>query len=571
MSTEYEHPTALGPTRLGFAREEDVDLFVDTLGRYERGEIDVEEWRAFRLLNGVHGQRPEDARMIRVKIPHGVLAVKQLSALADVAERFAGGKGHITTRQNIQFHLVNPADSEEVLTLLAGTGLTTNEAGANPVRDITQDPFAGVLPGEAFDTSPYAEALTQHLLRGPFPSTLPRALTISFGGTVRADTVGGAFHDLAFDAVLGEQGERGFRVRVGGRLASPRRNAFLAHDFLPAESLNACADAVVRVFLRTGVIDRLGPAGFLKEYEAELALVAAEGGRSLQLPPPRPPLREKNAASSAIASFSAEKFFHKNILLQKQPGFVAVTVKVVLGDLTAAQLRGVAEIAGRFSGEEEVRLAADQNLVIRYVREQDVAAVHHALEKLDLADAGPLTVLDVTSCPGAMSCRLAVTASRGLASHLQAHLAARPDVAARAERLSIKVSGCPNGCGEHHVAGLGWQGAVMKVGGRAAPLYQLSVGGEVHADRATFGRFAAKVPARRVGAVTEKLIALYDAEKEPDEAPNAFFARVAIERVQAVLAGMLDLDETNATEDDFTDLLETQAFVAEPSDDERAA
>jgi sulfite reductase (ferredoxin) len=242
-----DHPSALGPTRLGFSDEKDVDLFVSTLEKFERGEMTPDEWRAFRLINGVYGQRQPDVTMIRVKIPQGILTVPQLNALADVAEKWANGKGHITTRQNIQYHFVQMSQADDVLYHLAATGLTTREACGNSVRNITQDPYAGVDANEVFDPSPYAEAETRFLLRGPWSAGLPRKFKIAFGGTPNEDRIGGAFHDIGFSARI-KDGRRGFRVVIGGGLSTLRRNAILAHEFLPAEELNEVSEAVVRVF-----------------------------------------------------------------------------------------------------------------------------------------------------------------------------------------------------------------------------------------------------------------------------------------------------------------------------------
>jgi sulfite reductase (ferredoxin) len=567
---------SLGDGRLGFADERDVDLFVETLGKFERGELDPDAWRGFRLLNGVYGQRQEDAQMVRVKMPGGLLTVPQLRVVADVAERFAGGKAHLTTRQNFQFHFVKLAHTEEILRAFAAVGLTTKEACGNSVRNVTQCPYAGVSATEPFDTGPYHEALTRHLLRGPLSSSLPRKFKIAFGGCCEGDCVGAAFNDLGFLARV-QDGRPGFRLTIGGGLATLRRNGWLAHEFLPAEEILEAADAAVRIFHRTGdrqhrlkarlkfVVDRLGHEAFGAMYREELVKIRAEGGVPLTLPAPAPAPKAKVGESLALV---ASAFRQRNVAPQKQAGFSTVTLKLTLGDLSAAQLRGLAELAEAFSAEEELRTTVEQNLVFRFVRDEHVGALHRRLEALGLADAGPRTV---TSCPGAASCKLAVTQSRGLASHVQAHLLARPELVARAEKLSIKASGCPNSCGQHHVAGIGFQGGVKKVGGQAAPYYHLYLGGDFGDGFASFGRLAAKVPARRAGLAVERLIGLYDAEKYPGEQPNQFLARVAPDRVKAVLGDLEKLDETNVTPEDLVDLGETRAFAVELMEGECAA
>ena len=242
----------LGPARLGFADEKDLDAFVSTLGQFERGEIAPDAWKAFRLVNGVYSQRQEgDAMMIRVKIPQGVLTPPQLRALSDVGERFSIGRGHVTTRQNVQFHFVHLADTDDGLRVLADAGLTTREACGNSVRNVTACPYAGASALEPFDSTPYAEAVTRHLLRGPLSASLPRKFKIAFGGCCGHDCVGASFNDIGFLARMRE-GKPGFRVTLGGGLSTLRRTGILAHEFAPAEDVIDIAEAVVRVFHRTG-------------------------------------------------------------------------------------------------------------------------------------------------------------------------------------------------------------------------------------------------------------------------------------------------------------------------------
>jgi sulfite reductase (NADPH) hemoprotein beta-component len=579
--SDMDHPSTLGSTRLGFADERDVDLFVQMLEKFEGNELTPDEWRAFRLVNGVYGQRQPDVTMIRVKIPSGILTAPQLNALADVAERWANGKGHITTRQNIQYHFVKMSEADEVLYHLANVGLTTREACGNAVRNVTQCPFAGVSHTEVFDSNPYAEAVTRFLLRGKWSASLPRKFKIAFGGCCETDCIGAAFHDIGFFPRI-RDGQRGFRVVIGGGLSTLRRNAFEAYAFLPAEQINEVSEAVVRVFHRTGdrkhrhkarlkfVIDKLGKDGFLKELNEELDKVRAEGGRPLVLPPPPPELKVKLNPVRAPRP-GAAAFFEKNVRTQRQEGFNAVTVKVTLGDLTTSQFRALAGLAQKYSAEEELRLTIEQNLVFRYVKTADLPGLHADLVDIGLADVGPLGVLDVLSCPGAMSCKLAVTQSRGLASYVQEHLEARPEVTAKAEKLVIKASGCPNSCGQHHVAGIGFQGGVKKVGGKALPLYHVYIGGYLGPEAATFGRIGAKIPARRAGVFVERLINLYEQHKLPGEDPNVFLARVDISLVKAAVADLTEIDESTATPEDFVDLGETRAFEVDLQEGECAA
>ncbi|MFN7973625.1 MAG: nitrite/sulfite reductase [Acidobacteriota bacterium] len=569
-----DDPKTFGGTRLSFAEERDVDQFVDVLEKFERGEIEPDAWRAFRLVNGVYGQRQAEWSMIRCKIPQGIATAPQLHALADVAELWGDGKAHVTTRQNLQFHFVKLADVEGAMRHLGEAGLTTREACGNAVRNVTGCPFAGVAATEPFDVTPYAEAVTRHLLRGRWSSALPRKFKIAFGGCCGTDCVATAINDLGFLARI-EGGRRGFRLTVGGGLATMCRSGIVAHDLLPAGEILEAAEAVVRVFDRVGnradrnrarlkfAIATLGAQAFLELYHAERDAIRREGGRALavadsvpeRVAPAPPPVRLPPGAGY-------EEFARDNVRPQKQEGFSTVLVRLPLGDVTVSELRAIARLADRY-GEGEVRTTHDQNVLLRFVPAWRVPEVHRELHLAGLARPGARTIVDVTSCPGAATCKLAVTASRGLASLIATHLEGRPDLVAIARDLDIKASGCPNACGQHHIAGIGFQGAVRKIGGRAVPHYHVFVGGGVGPDGASFGRLVGKVPARRTPMVLERLLDLYAAERTYGEAPDRFFRRVAIERLKGLVRDLVGIEESDAAPEDYVDLGEKEAFAVE--------
>jgi sulfite reductase beta subunit-like hemoprotein len=599
-----EHQTTLGRTRLSFAAEADIDEFVATLEKYERGELTPDQWRAFRLVRGTYGQRQADVSMLRVKIPQGILDRPQILALAEVAEDYSRGFGHITTRQNVQFHFMQLHDVEKAMRRLADAGLTTREACGNSVRNITACPHAGVARDEAFDVTPYAEALTRFLLRHPLSSTLPRKFKVAFEGCPE-DHALTAIHDLGFRALpIGAAG-RAFRVVAGGGTAILCRSGAVLFESLPAGELFMVAEAVLRVFHRLGdykhkqrnrmkfLIQAMGWEAWKAEFDRTFAEVKAEGGRSLPFDPEAPPEEEapegprsrapepEQAAARVGAAETRgpglrplvrpvltvfddalRRWAATNVRGQKQDGFATVTVTVPLGDLTGEQMRVLADLADAY-GDGTVRTTIEQNLVFRWIRQEDVPALHRRLAAAGLGDADAMTSADVTSCPGAEACRLAVTQSRGLGRLLIDHLAARPDLVAAAPDLTVKISGCPNGCGQHHIAGLGFQGSVRKVGGRAVPQYFVMLGGGVDAEGASFGRIAAKVPARRVPEAMERLIALYRAERRDDEAAAAFFRRADAASVSALLADLERLSPEDALPEDFVDLAEEHAFVVE--------
>jgi sulfite reductase beta subunit-like hemoprotein len=557
--------------RLGFARREDVDLFVQRLEAYERGEITPDEWRSFRLVNGVYGQRQDDAMMIRAKLPAGIATPAQLVALAEVAERYAGGKGHITTRQNVQFHFVKTALVEEALGVLADAGITTREACGHSVRNWTCCPFAGVARAEPFDPTPYCEALVRHLLRGPYSATLPRKFKPSVGGCCGTDCSQAFINDLGFLARR-KDGANGFKVIAGGGLSTLRRSALVLEEFAPVDDILEIADAVVRVFHRIGnrnnkakarlkwAIDKVGVDQFLADYRAEREAIRAAGGVALVLPAqPEPGARRAPLATVGDAEPGFDEWARDSVRPQKQHGFASVVIRLVLGDITSAQLRALAELCVQL-GDGEVRTTNDQNVVLRWVPEARLRALHRELARIGLARAGASTIADVVSCPGASSCKIAVTASRGLAAELTALFERRVDLVTSARGLDVKVSGCPNGCGQHYIAGIGFQGGMRKVDGRPAPQYLVYVGGGITADRASFGRLLGKVPARRAAATLERLLDHYVANG--GDGP-AWWARASLDELRARIADLATLPDADARPDDFVDLGETVAFDGE--------
>ena len=604
-----DDPTTYGRTRLSFADQADIDEFADVLDRFERGEIGPDAWRAFRLVRGTYGQRQtEDAQMLRVKIPQGALSGEQLHALADVADRYSRGFGHITTRQNVQFHFMRLHDVEPAMRRLAEAGMTTREACGNSVRNITSCPFAGVAGDEVFDVTPYAEALTRHLLRHPLSSQLPRKFKIGFEGCPEDHTRTGV-NDLGFRAAIDAGGARGFRITVAGGTAILCRSGSLLHDFLPAGELFDVADAVLRVYAAFGdyahrqrnrlkfLIKTMGWEKWLEEYHRALAGVQSEErGRfpfDLDDPPaeaaPAPrtaivPSRADLAARSRSAELRGpgirprvplvddpfDRWIGTNVRRQKQDGYAIAIVTVPLGDLTAAQFRIVAELASAH-GDGAVRVTTEQNFVFRWVRLSALQDLYGALQAAGLGLAGVGTLADVGSCPGAESCKLAVTQSRGLGRLLEEQQRATPGVTAAAGVADIKISGCPNGCGLHHVAAIGFQGSIRKIGARAVPHYLVMAGGGADESGAAFGRTIARIPARRVPAAVDRLVALYAAGRHHDETLAGFLRRADVAQLKTALADLERLSPEDVAPVDFIDLGEDQEFTPEVQEGECSA
>ena len=610
-----DDPKALGRARLSFADQADIDEFVSTLQKFESGEITPDQWRAFRLVRGTYGQRQSgDFQMLRVKIPQGVLAGDQLYALADVAEAYSRGFGHITTRQNMQFHFVKLHDVEKAMERLAAAGLTTREACGNSVRNITGCPYSGVAKDELFDVSPYAEALTRYLLRHPLSSSLPRKFKTAFEGCAE-DHALTPINDLGFRArIRGTNGsaELGFRVTAGGGTAILCNSAGVLYDFLPAGEIFNVAEAILRVFHQLGdrehkqrnrmkfLIKELGWDRWRAEVDKRLEEFRSQGGARLPFDPQHPPVEEppswtrpeppgivETAAGAATPltgpglrpEFQPElapsppqlwNWLRTNVRRQKQPGYSIAAATVPLGDLTAGQMRMLAGLASAFS-DGSARITSEQDLLFRWVPTGQLPNLYRLLSAVGLGLPGAGKISDVASCPGAESCRLAVTQSRGLGKLISDHLRSRPDLVSAAEDLKIKISGCPNGCGQHHVAGIGFQGSVRRLGSKVVPQYFVMVGGGVDDQGARFGRLAAKIPARRIPQAIERLVALYDLERETGESATAFFGRVELPRVKKVLSDLEEMSEESAAGDDYIDLGEEAEFHPETQAGECAA
>ena len=600
--------------RLSFADVADIDEFVSTLEKFERGEISAEAWRKFRLVRGTYGQRQDDVHMLRVKIPQGILTARQLGVVADVAEQFARGFAHITTRQNIQLHFLRLEDVETVMRRFADEGVTTREACGNSVRNITACPFAGVSENEVFDVTPYAEALTRYLLRHPLASVLPRKFKIAFE-SCREDHAFASINDLGWTARIEQRDRslvRGFRLTVGGGTSILPVSGRALFDFLPAGEMLNVAEAILRVYHELGdhehrqrnrmkfLIKSLGWEVWRTHVLDALDRVRSDGGAVLPFDPNDPPVerapswpKDHAPAIDALRSLvgngrtagpgitprvvpqpldatSRRAWHHTNVRVQRQSDYAVVMIRLPLGDITAGQLRALALLASSF-GDGTVRLTIDQNLFLRWVPLSAIDDLFSRLAAIGLAEGGAGTIADVTSCPGAESCKLAVTQSRGLGRVLNDTLASRPDIVRAASDAAIKISGCPNGCGQHHIATIGFQGSVRKVDGRAVPQYFVMVGGAVSTEGATFARLAAKVPARRVDQALDRLIAWYQRDRADGETARTFFARVTVPQVKAVLADLEMFDAKTATAEDYIDLAETTAFVPEVSEGECAS
>jgi sulfite reductase beta subunit-like hemoprotein len=542
--------------------QREYDDFKTEATKFLDGQTEEDEFIKFRLKQGVYGQRQADVQMIRVKLPFGGVTPEQMEAFADVVEKYVPlRKGHITTRQNIQMHHVPLLDAEKLIREIGETGLSSREGCGNTMRNVTGDPWAGVAKDELFDLTPYVGAYVRYFVRHPTTQAMPRKVKTSFDGGPRDRAISG-IHDVAFRARVREStdpahpGEvRGVEMLVGGGTSIMPRKAQVLYDFLELDNGEylKVTEAVMRIFdrqewLRVNrararikvFVDKYGIEELRKQAEEEMrGEWVAERDFSIEhrlfadderesAPAPAQSYGSPNGDASEF-----ERFRAANVREQKQQGFVTVEVKVTRGDLAPEQFRGLARIMRDFAGGY-ARSTVQQNLVLRWVREECVYDVWQALSRLGLGDAGSREINDVVSCPGTDSCKLGITSSMGLNEAVQERIEAMDVTDELTRKLNIKISGCPNGCGQHHVASIGFTGASIKVGEHTIPAYIPLVGGVFEGGDVAFGtRLKLRLPSKRVPDAIERWVRRYEADREDGEEWNEYLARIGTAELEA--------------------------------------
>jgi sulfite reductase beta subunit-like hemoprotein len=561
------------------AIEAEIVRFEERVRQLQDGEITAEQFRPFRLKHGTYGQRQPGFQMLRVKIAAGVVSSRQLRVLAEIGEKYSTGRGHLTTRENVQFHFVKLESVGAAMRLLADAGLTTREACGNTVRNVTSCPVAGICSGEAFDVTPYALGVSRYLLRHPDFHDLPRKFKIAFSGCENdGDCALAGIHDVGLIAqVRGNNGtaRRGFKVLVGGGLGSLPTEAAVLAEFLPEEDLLPTIEAVLRVFSETGnrknkllarmkyVLRAKGIEEF-RRLVAEKRKISQAPAEKFVVPSPIQPTLVKIATTPLSVSLDEpependeqyDRWAEHNLMPQRQAGYGAVWVKLPAGTFYTNQMRGLADLLEK-NELTGVRIAVNQDLVIPWVPFDRVRAVYDALGALDLATPGARTISDVTGCPGATTCNLGITRSLTLAEVLSRELSdyTAPEI----QKLRIKISGCPNSCGQHHIADIGFYGNVRKVGEQQAPYYQLLLGGKVNADGVRFGRQIMAVPARPIPAILRELLAFYQTDRQPAESFSAWVGRTPDAHIKERLLPLAEVKVT--TEDLFVDWGDTETY-----------
>ncbi len=537
--------------------QEEIETFEDEVKRLQAGDVTLDLFKPFRLQYGIYGQRQADVQMVRIKIPFGGMTSNQVRRVAELAETYATGVGHVTTRQDIQLHFVPLPQVSTVMRKLEEVGFTTREACANTVRNVTACHLAGVCQGEVFDVTPYANTVARHLLRNPLNQSLPRKFKIAFSGC-NHDCAMTPIHDVGLLAKKAEDGTIGFRMVVGGGLGAAPRIAHLLREFVPMDDLIPSIEAVIKVFDNLGnrknrskarmkfVIEKLGFEEFKRRWEAayEEMFGAKPAHQPMKLLPHADPapliMPAKNGGNGngghpdgAQASPFAT-WRRTNVVKQRQDGFSAAVLRLPTGDITAEQMLVVADLAERYSNGN-VRTTIGQNLIIRWVADEQLEAFHEELDAHGLSQPGANKTEDIVACPGTDTCGLGITSSKGVARAL-AEVFPPGQVPEDLKGTTIHISGCHNSCAQHHISTIGLHGVGKRVGDHIAPVYELHLGGRVNGT-AEVGHMTIKLPAKNVPAAVSHLLDVYRRDRQEGESLHTFVKRVGKNALKEELIG----------------------------------
>src|SRR5579864_2342392 len=582
----------------GLARE--IDIFETEIALRKQGKIDERLFAETRLRRGVYGQRYDNGQrhngktvqqlgypsgeltkgpntmwdapgMQRIKIPAGGLGAEQLETLADLAEEYSDGIVHITTRQDAQLHYVHIDDTPALMRRLAAAKITTREACGNSVRNVTACPYSGVCPDEKFDVTPYSRALSKFLLGHPDTQNFGRKFKHSFSGCSQHACGLASMHDLGMIAVTRiENGKekRGFETYVGGGLGAVPYQAKLFDTFVPPEELLPLAQAISRVFAARGekknrsrarikfLIQDLGIEKFRELVLEERKNLPhdprwtefLESAERFEETPLRP-----GGKAPLLGTERFQRWMKFNIRPQKQNGYAVVTIALPLGDITANQLRSLADIARRFT-KETIRSTVEQNIVLRWVSQSDLQELHKALDAAGLAAPGAESIVDVAACPGTDTCKLGISSSRGLAAELRHRLAEKSfQLDESVQHLHIKISGCFNSCGQHHVADLGFYGVSRKMAGYAVPHFQVVLGGEWEHNAGSYGLPVAAIPSKNIPQVVTRLTERYVTDRTKGESFKDFVKRMGKAELKTLLEDLARPPADPADRTIFTD------------------
>lgn len=560
-----------------------IDLFESQMELRRQGKIDEKVFAETRLRRGAYGQRYDNGQrhdgerartlqfpladvtkgpdtlwdapgMMRLKIPYGGLTAEQLEVLAEMADDYADGILHVTTRQDIQLHYIHLDDTPDLMRRLAAVGITTLEACGNSVRNVTACPLAGVCRTQAFDVTPYASALATYFLGHDDIQDFGRKFKIAFSGCEHEACGLTMMHDMGLLAqTRQENGQmvRGFRVYVGGGLGTVPHQAKVLADFVREEEMLPLAQAVFRVFARLGekrnrnrarikfLVAQLGIDEFRRLVYEELETIPPDEKWSGYLETlddfVETPLKPAFPLNGVAKPDGFDAWQATNVYRQRQEGYTAVTINLPLGDFTSEQAFHLADIARQYVGDA-IRLTVEQNIILRWVADADLPGLYNELKAIGLGQPGAGTIVDITSCPGTDTCKLGIASSRGLAGELRTRLAAQNATLPQAVKdLRVKISGCFNSCGQHHVADIGFFGNSRRRNNRTVPHFQVVLGGQWHENGGAYGLAMGAVPSKAVPEVLQAITSRYAAEREPQESFQAWVTRLGKKEVKTML------------------------------------
>jgi sulfite reductase (ferredoxin) len=587
---------------------EEIDVFEMQMVLRRTGKLDEKVFAETRLRRGCYGQRYDNGHrhdgirtqqlslptdmtkgpdtlwdapgMQRIKIPFGGVTPEQLDTLADLAEEYSDGVLHVTTRQDFQLHYVHIDDTPNLMRRLAAVQITTREACGNSVRNVTACPLTGVCHGESFDVTPYARAASKFMLGHPDAQGFGRKFKIAFSGCKEQACGLTNMHDMgciATTRVEDGQEKRGFEVYVGGGLGAVPQQAKLFDAFVPEEELLPLTQAIARVFARMGekknraaarikfLISKLGIDEFRRIVLEEKKTMPADSRWTGYLPDVG---RYKDQPQKAPAFLNGqqrpegfEKWFATNVYRQKQAGYAVATVTLPLGDMTSAQARQLANIGRRFSSDT-LRTTVEQNIVLRWVVEADLPDLYRELARIGLGEPGAGTILDVVACPGTDTCKLGIASSRGLAGEIRTRLADRLFTLDESVRnLHIKVSGCFNSCGQHHIADLGFYGTSRTIANRKVPHFQVVLGGKWQDNAGAYGLAIGTVPSKKVPDVIETITSRYVRERKGTELFQDFIKRIGKQECRAMIEPFMEVPAYEKDRSYYSDWRDPREFT----------
>ncbi|CAN5534700.1 nitrite/sulfite reductase [soil metagenome] len=531
-----------------WGKEEETEIFSQNVKLFRKGKISEDDFRRFRLQHGAYGSRlQQNYSMVRIKVPSGEMTPEQLEKIASLSEAFSIGSAHVSTRQNIQLHWVQLEDVSEVMRGLVEAGLTTREACGNTIRNVMCSHFAGVCPDEEFDSTPYAKAIARFFLRNPVCQNLPRKFKINFACCSQHGLV--RIADIGLIAAK-KDGNNGFKIYLGGGLGAA---SFIGHqleEFTSEVRLVSTCMAVVRLFDRHGnrenmarnrmryLVNEMGWEKFQKlvikeRSNVEMTVSLETLGRYKVETEPQNMRQSPNGKKLPLINEKVDvnsdpykRWLHTNVVTQRQNGYFVVFITLGAGDITASQLRSLAKTIRDYSGEGCARNTPNQNFAIRYIKAKDLPEFYNDLAKIGLANPGALTMSSAVGCSGTTSCNLAITNSHRLAKEIQSKfIELGLDTADDLRDSTIKISGCPNSCGQHEIATIGFYGGASRIGGTMTPTYTMMFGGRDGED-GLLGRTVMRVPAKRVIPTLTKIIEIYRKERSENESLSVWIGKL---------------------------------------------